>query len=406
MARCYSLETMLRMVPRDLLREYFLKVVSSDLGLDWATLRKTNQRPILRAIKKLKKSEQDLFERQLQTIFNLACRRGIESLQEAASLVGDKTYLVDCHQGGAYAKAMWSFLYRDLVFQKAQVLFTVTSARWWRRRNDLPDFTGYAFSSVELARLQQGLAKFLDKEEGRGRRCTVEYMERDGKDYVLVHADDYPEEKLMHTRKGRLVSRTIRSTFLMVYELDRKRRSLQVDAAIPRRHKADLEMIFIGELFNYKLSAFVTPAYQIDQLKYDTMTWITEPRDAAEVKVLHLELQSLSDPEESIVVKTNPKLPAERIYSQMRQKLAEDVSQSRVIRTKIRFDFQAIDDRPASHVTFELTEKTSTFHPSKVGEERADVIERCLDKSGVMIHDRPALTLSAVVPKQPYSAVG
>lgn len=406
MARCYSLETMLRMVPRELLREYFLKVVSSDLGLDWSTLSRTNQKPIRRAIKRLKKTEQDLLERQLQTIFNLACRRGIESLQEAADLLGDKTFLTDCHPGGAYAKAMWSFLNRDLVFQKALQLYTVTSARWWRRRNDLIDFTGYPLTPVEMTRLQHGLAKFLEKEEGRGKCCTVEHFERDGKDYVLVHADDYPEEKLMHTRKGRLVSKTIRSTFLVVYELDRKRRSLQVDAAIPRRHKADLEMIFIGELFNFKLSAFVTPAYNIDQLKYDTMTWATEPRDASEVKLLSLELQSLSNPQESIVVKTDPMLPAERIYTQMRETLAQDVNQSKVIRAKVRFDFLAVDDRPASHATFDLTEKTSTFHPYRVGEERADIIQRCLDKSGVIVHDRPVRRISPMGSQQSYIQVG
>lgn len=394
------------MVPRDLLRAYFLKVISSDLGLDWSNVSKTNQKPILRAIKKLKKSEQDLVERQLQSIFDLACKRGIDALQEAAHLAGDTTFLGDCHTGGPYAKAMWSYLDRTQIFLKAQLLYTVTSATWWRLRNDLQDFTKHPLTSVELIRLQIGLASFLDKEEGRGKCCTAEHFERGGKDYILVHADDYPEEKLMHTRKGRLISKTIRGTFLVVYELDRKRRTLQVDSDIPRRHKENLESIFIGELFGYTLSPFATPVFSIDQLKYDSMTWVTEPRDGAEVKVLSLHLQRLSNPKEAVVVITDPSLPNDRIYAQMREDLAIDVRQTKVIKAKVQFDFLSIDDRRASQATFELTEKTSTFHPYKVGEERADIIQRCLTKSGVIVNDRLVRPIPPLVTGQSRSQVG
>ncbi|HMO35175.1 MAG TPA: hypothetical protein PKA06_03955 [Gemmatales bacterium] len=406
MARCYSLETMLHKVPRDLLHEYFIKVVGNDLGLDWKNLSKTNLKPILKAIKKLKQSEKNLVERQLQNIFELACKRGIEALQEAAHATGDTTFINDCHPGGPHAKAMWSFLHRDTVFQKAQQIHIVAMAHWWRLRNDLQDYTGMPLASPQLKILEGELARFLEKEEGRGKRCTAEHIERGGKDYILVHADDYPEEKLMHTGMGRLISKTIRGTFLVVYALDRKRRTLQVDSDVPSRHKERLEIILIGSLFKYTLNPFVTPVYNIDQLKHDSMSWITEPGDGAEVRVQSLHLQSVSNPKESIVVNSDSSLPTDRIYEQMRETLLVHVDQLKVTRAKVRVDFQAMGDRPISHTTFELTEKTSTFHPHKVGEERADIIQRCLEKSGVMVHDRPVRPVPPLGSRESHSQVG
>lgn len=406
MARCYSLETMLLKVPKDLLREYFVKVLGRELGIDWSKLSKDKLNPILKAIGKLKSLEKNLVERQLQTIFNLACQRGITALQEVARIDGDTTFIRDCHRGGPHAKAMWSFLHRDTIFQKAQLFYTVTTARWWRLRNDLQDYTGIPITAVELKTLEGELAKFLEKEEGRGKRCTAEYFQRGDKDYVLVHADDYPEEKLMHTRLGRLISKTIRGTFLVVYELDRVRRTLQVDSDIRSRLKERLEIIFIGSLFHYTLNPFITPAFSIDQLKHESMTWITQPGDGVEVRVQSLHLQSRSNPKESLVVNSDTSLPPDRIYAQMRETLMVSVDQLKVTKAKVRVDFQARGDRPRSNVTFELTEENSTLHPSKVGEERANIIQRCLEESGVIVHDRPLRSVQPLGSRESHSQVG
>jgi hypothetical protein len=386
MARCYSLATMVRKVPSDLMEEFFEKEAKSDLGIDWSEIKKSKPEVVEVAFQELPQEKQDYLEQLLCTLHEVSCTRGLDALLEAATLLGDSSVLREWIDGNHYAKVMWCYLNRPKVYQKAILLYRVTTAKWWRQRNDLPDLK-HLDTATHLKNLERALSRFLEKMEGRGKKCTAEYMQRAGKEYILVHADDYPEEIFAHV-KGSLVSQTIRGTFLMVYELDKERRTLQVEAAVARPNREQLEILFMGELFDHRLDSFAKPVHELDLLKHDSMRWITDPKDATEVKLLSLRLQSKSNPRESLVLDTDPVLPEERIYAQIRETLAVSVDKYTVIKAKVRFRFESADNEKATQTTFELTASGSTFHPHKVKDAQADIIERCLLRSGVKINAR------------------
>ena len=89
MSRQFSIPTVLRMVPKPLLKEFFEKMGHGDLGLDWECLGERKIGPIIDALGDLTRQQQDDTESALRGIFDLGCETGIDALIEGAAQCGE-----------------------------------------------------------------------------------------------------------------------------------------------------------------------------------------------------------------------------------------------------------------------------------------------------------------------------
>src|SRR5262249_42186656 len=139
MSRTFSIPTVLRMVPNDLLKEFFLRLCHSDLGIDWDHAGKKDIDCFLRPISELRRPVLDGVEAALHSVFDRACETGITAWIEAGVQSADLTLATDMPQeNGLYHKAMWALLNRSELVDKALLIHQVENMSWWRKRNDLP----------------------------------------------------------------------------------------------------------------------------------------------------------------------------------------------------------------------------------------------------------------------------
>lgn len=145
MSRQFSIPTVLRMVPNELLAQFFIRLGLGDLDIKWNELGEREPEPIIKEISQLSRSQQDTIEGALRSVFDLACESGIDAIFEAALKSGD----LDLPQSipsdvGPYAKAMWTWLHRVETFEAASMIHQVEHLSWWRR----PAFRRQSRSSV------------------------------------------------------------------------------------------------------------------------------------------------------------------------------------------------------------------------------------------------------------------
>lgn len=139
MARQFSIPTVLRMVPNELLAQFFARLNLGDFGIAWEELGEREIDPILKAIGELNRMQQDEIEGSLRSVFDLACDTGIDAIFEAAMKCGDLDLpMVMPQETGPYAKAMWAWLNRSDSFDKAVLIHQIDNLSWWRKRRDMP----------------------------------------------------------------------------------------------------------------------------------------------------------------------------------------------------------------------------------------------------------------------------
>lgn len=291
-SRQFSIPTVLRMVPNDLLSDVFDRLGHGGLGIAWTELKEREVEPVVKAISLLPRREQTKIEAVLRSIFDLACETGIDAIFEAAFRCGD----LDLPQAmprdtGPYAKAAWAWLNRIDAFDKATLFHQVENLAWWRKRRDLPQVRPDT-SPVALERLGQAISDFLLMAQGRGQACTVEHFSRsDGTDYFFAHPDDFVENITAHDDHGNLTPQVLKQTFVMVFAFNADEGSLELFAKVPGKLKAEIEKLFCDAILARPLGDW-TPeaAYELDQLKDRSFVLATDPEDQLRVFVRRLRL--------------------------------------------------------------------------------------------------------------------
>jgi hypothetical protein len=217
MARVFSLPTVLRQVPKPLLGRFFEKLEVPFPDVDWATLGERDVQPILGVLHGLTGSAVLPVENELRTVYEMACDGGINALIETAAALGDHTLAERMPQDQtAYGRAMWVWLHHADYFAQAGLLFQVEHLAWWRKRNDLPRASPRT-KPDDLDVLKRGISQLLLTEQGRGRLCSVEVLERGRTVYFFVYPDDFVQSVQAHDDEGKLAPRAFRRTFHIVF---------------------------------------------------------------------------------------------------------------------------------------------------------------------------------------------
>jgi hypothetical protein len=281
------------MTPNRLLKEFFSRLDHQLLSLDWRKVREHHVEPLLVAMSWLSREAQDEIESALAAIFELACESGCRSIVEVAHQNGQNdVFGILARHACCYERAMWTWLNYPQVFEQATLIHQVENLTRWRKRTGLPQVQPRA-TPAATRELAAALSQFLQREEGRGQNCTVEYFRRrDGADIFVAYPDDFVQSILLHDNRGNLVPRPLRQTFEIVFAYLADEGTLELFAQVSPTLKPKLESLFGQIILGADLDATASPRpYDLNRLKDRYFCLETDPADHVSASIARLRLE-------------------------------------------------------------------------------------------------------------------
>jgi len=368
-SRHFSLQTALRMIPNELLRQFLEQFPYPCYSLDWERLGERQWQAIVDTLKLWPENARLAVEAILLNVFELACDTGIRAIREAANRLESRGILKYLDRGvQPYRVAMWTWLESSDVFDQALLSHQIEALRWWRRRDDLPAVEPETDPEA-LELLGSSVSEFLVRTESRGERCTVEHFRRDdGTDYFTCYPDDYVRTVLLHDDDGTLSSRTIRQTFEIVFAYHREAGTLELCAEVPTQLKPRLEELFgwhiLGESIGPRQMRNV---FHLDSLKERQFNLETDPEDEVHVALRNLRLD-LPDHSRRIVLESR-RGPAHDVLQMVDECLNEEnvaLDDVSISLATFRFQFGRGSGRRAGTMTFDVAHpNTCNLHSQR-----------------------------------------
>lgn len=354
MIQPFSIPTILRAIPKPVLRQFFAKLGHPTLPIDWKNLREWETQPILRAISQMDSKHLMAVENALHQVFDVASDSGIAALREA----GDKSFWLSMPgESDSYCHAMHAWLRHPEVFGRALLLQQVDHLGEWHTRTGLPKIAPQSTDDV-LQRLATAMSDLLYRDRGFGRHCTVEHMRRaDGTDYFLAYADDVPQVNLFHDENGNLARGVVRPALEIVFAYNREDRDLETFIRASPRLRTELEAIFCEIVLGDQVPRMPQrPAYNLNVLKEGPSRLITDPADGVVARVWQMRL-ALYNSRRHIVLEADHGGSREDIYAMLDECLDRQhlpLSVLNVTAAELNFDFQAVNGRQSEAITFDL----------------------------------------------------
>ncbi len=289
MSRQFSLATVCRMVPNDLLAQFFRRLKNPCFGMDWRHRPRRHVESVLQCLEYFSPAQRAAAELILRQVFELACASGIAALRDAARQFAVLDRLPSGY--APYALAMWTWLNHPQVFEHAVLFHEVDQLAWWRKRDDLPQTTPRSDEET-LGQLAQDVSRLLTREQGRGRQCTVEHVCReDGTDYYFCFPDDYPQVVTLHNAEGKLTTKRLRQTFEIIFAYRQAEGTLELSARVPARLKRELEESFAWLILEENLGPRLPrQVYELNELKRRQYRLDTDPADQVHVHLRRIRL--------------------------------------------------------------------------------------------------------------------
>ncbi|MCA9081978.1 MAG: hypothetical protein KDA58_15560, partial [Planctomycetaceae bacterium] len=190
MARHFSIPAVLRLIPNELLKEFFLQFRLNCYGIPWDRMGERQAEKLVNLLRMWPDDTREFIDGVLRNVFDLACESGLQALREAAEDLSQQDKLSAALQTGSlYRRAMWAWLEAPEVFEKALAYHQIESRHGWRKRDDLPHVAPRTDHHA-LDCLGRDISRLLVAQQGRGQHCTVEYFQRDnGTDYFCCYPD-------------------------------------------------------------------------------------------------------------------------------------------------------------------------------------------------------------------------
>jgi hypothetical protein len=326
MSRQYSPKSFLRHVPNQLLKQFFERRGHLSHIL-WYTFNETEIDLIYRAWQTLPEQHRVDIERTFQAIDEKACEAGIKALVEEAPFHRvDLASQLDPLKG-FHHKAMWAYLHYAQVFELAALFHYVERLpnRSWVHVTHLP-LTVPDASAENLRALEGALSDYYQREQGRGRRCTVEcHLRGERYHYFFAYPDDYADIYVGYGDDGRFVRRPQKRAFEVVFVFDDQDGTLDLYAQGDRRLKADLRRLFCTVALHTDGGAgqWCEPTYDLSLLRSRSFPFPTDPTDGIEeVRIRRMRL-SLGNGARRVILEADPKADREDVYDMMDEYLSD-----------------------------------------------------------------------------------
>lgn len=378
MSRHFSIPKMLRMTPKELLKEFFGFLDAELLCIDWKRLRPRQIGPLLTAIGWLSAERQHQIESELSAIFELSSQRGWEAILDAAQLLGKaKDVLALSEEYCCYGRALAVWLFHRQVFEQATVMGRVDSLTRLRKRSVPP--LPPRINPDTIGQLEKALAACLWREEGRGKRCTVDYFRRKCADIFVAWIDDFVQAIISHDENGKLGPQFVRPTFEIAFIYREQEGTLELFAKVAPALKPKLESIFAEIILRADLADSRSGLpFDLNRLKERYFLLPTDPEDhiVAWVRRLRLDLPD----EVRVTVELRKDTQGCDIYDAIETCLGEQLQSWGGIDVSLatfRLEFLAHEGRKSGRMSLDVSYPDHcTIHSNKP--ERIDLARKYL----------------------------
>lgn len=379
MARHFSLPSVLRQVPNDLLQRLFVQLPHPCYGIDWNRLRPREAQCLVNVLKLWPDEARQFVEEVLRNVFDLACESGQQAIREAAADLGVLSQLREAlAYGSLYQRAMWTWLEAPEVFEKALVYHQIEHRAGWRKRDDLPMVTPRTDSHA-LGCLGKDISRLLMSEQGRGQHCTVEYFQREnGTDYFCCYPDDFVRTVTLHDEAGSLKTRSVRQTFEIVFAYHQPTGTLETSAAVPTRLKTPLEEAFAWMILDSEVGPRIPrQVYHLDRLKDRDFRLETVPTDEVHVELRRLRLDLPGSSRRIILESKDESLDVLRMVDECLNEEEVPLDMVHITSATLRFHFRKTVRRRSGSMTIDVS-APNTCNLRSQPMERAEVARRHL----------------------------
>jgi hypothetical protein len=380
MARHFSIPSVLRLVPNDLLQRFFDQLPHAAGEIDWRWLGERQAATLTNVLCRWPDESREFVEGVLRNVFDLACESGQQALREAAADLDERDRLLPAlSYGSLYQRAMWIWLEAPDVFEQALAYHQIEHRHGWRKRDDLPRMTPRTDPHA-LDSLGRDISRLLVAQQGRGQHCTVEHFQRDnGTDYFCCYPDDFIRAVTLHDDAGTLTTRSVRQTFEIVFAYQRQTGTLETSAAVPTALKTPIEEAFAWMILDVELGPR-TPrqVYHLDRLKDREFRLETIPADEVHVELKRLRLD-LPDRSRRITLETRDgeAHDVRRMVDECLDDEQVPLDDVRVTSATMRFLFRRTGRRRSGSMTIDVS-APNTCNLRSQPAERAEVARRHL----------------------------
>lgn len=362
----YNPRTVFRQTNNPLLKQFF-ESKGHPINVEWAELGNTQIQGIYDAFLDFSDADRQNLEIELHNIHTVAqSDEGIRILVENAVFMGfDIAEELD-QIDSRYDKAMTVLLRYPQVWDKAVTLVHADnlSGRCWYRRNTLPKQAPDT-SEPAMDMLKRDISAFYWQSQGRGQRCTVDYIQRnEHQDYFFVYLSDHANTDLTWDEAGRLQRVRRRCAFEVVFVFDRSTGVLDVFANGGKNVIEPLQEIFAKAIIGFDLDPQDPEApYWVEDLKDRSFQLVTDPEDGiTHVAVRMLRMHPLGNKNNKLMVKLPSDVKPDEIYDWLDEKLDTTqlpISVLRVERATISMKLDGYGRKKS--LTFDISPKSCTL---------------------------------------------
>lgn len=379
MARHFSLTSVLRQVPNDLLQRFFVQLPHPCYSINWNRMGQREAEGLVHLLNMWPDEARQFVEEVLRNVFDLACPSGNQALREAAIDLGLLSKFQNAFAyGSLYQRAMWTWLEAPEVFEKALVYHQIERRTGWRKRDDLPKVVPRTDGHA-LGCLGQEISRLLMKEQGRGQHCTVEYFLREnGTDYFCCYPDDFVRTVTLHDDEGTLKTRSVRQTFEIVFAYHQSTGTLETSAAVPTRLKTPLEEAFAWMILDTEVGPRIPrQVYHLDRLKDRDFRLETVPTDEVHVELRRLRLDLPGGSRRIILESKDESLDVLRMVDECLNEEEVPLEMVHITSATLRFHFRKTVNRRRGSMTIDVS-APNTCNLRSQPIERAEVARRHL----------------------------
>jgi len=353
----YSPKQFFRKVSNKFLIDY-LEQKGIDFDIDLYSIYDHEVDIIFNAFIKLDEKTRHAMESDFQRIHALASDGGIVALTDEAREFDNFNFLETIHSiCGLHNKAIWAYLDSPDYWQAASMFFqanTIPSASWKTIKN-LPVLKE-SFDATEIKLLSTAIGEYFFNNEGRGKRCKIEYYKRGKLDYFCAFPEDFAKSEI------EWISDTLQDlphtmAFEIIFVYCQEDCTLALYAKKNAKNIPHLQRLFVQNILKTQLTSF-TPVienkiYNLEALvENDFHFVISEESEIFSVQILQARSTCKLNPKSHITVTECPNKNKNAVH----EKLAELKLEHRYIReVTLKVSFIPRPNKTKQTRTFTIT---------------------------------------------------
>jgi len=284
MPKGYDPRYVMKQVSNALLQDLFEGQMHT-VDVPWDELKETQVEPIFEAWQAMEEESCLTVGLILHDVFEMANEVGVQAIFEVAKQHGHDDLLSELDgYVSVFDIAMWTCLRAASVWSEARQFAkadSVAGGRYWIRRANLPEANA-TINEDTIAELAAGMTAFYRRGQGRGRRCSVEYLRRaNGKHYFFAYLDDYAHTYLKLVGDGEFARVCETHAFQVLFVYDEVARTLDMYVTGGKRTYMPLQEIFVRVILGAELPADdpQSEAYMLGMLLNPSFNFATDLED-------------------------------------------------------------------------------------------------------------------------------